>query len=76
MRSSFGSSDFCHALRRLALETGAAEPMVNPSSPLPGEAASGHGRGNRGVRDRGRERKVGRKLTPGEVELAVAMVQV
>lgn len=87
MRSSFGPSDFCHALRRLALETGAAEPVVNPSPPSPGEAAvgrvySGQGRGKGGDRrvwNRGRDRKVekvAQQLTPAEVELAVAMVQV
>lgn len=30
VRPSFGPSDFCHALRRLAVETGAAEPAVSP----------------------------------------------
>ncbi|CAN0549229.1 unnamed protein product, partial [Ectocarpus sp. 12 AP-2014] len=39
VRPSFGPSDFCHALRRLAVETGAAEPLVSTAPPATGAAA-------------------------------------
>ncbi|CAN0259506.1 unnamed protein product, partial [Ectocarpus sp. 4 AP-2014] len=39
VRPSFGPSDFCHALRRLAVETGAAEPLVTTAPPAAGAAA-------------------------------------
>ena len=95
VRPSFGPSDFCHALRRLAVESGAAEPVVTPSatssSSSGGQSRVGGGSGGtrrgmlEGLAARGgveEARKSGkrvgtpRQLTPAEVELAVAMVQV
>lgn len=101
VRSSFGPSDFCHALRRLAVETGAADPAVPPASAavagnnLSGnQAAKGGGgmveslvalagyrkggaEGDGGGEDGGEGRvRVARELSPAQVELAVAMVQV
>ncbi|CAM9133150.1 unnamed protein product, partial [Laminaria digitata] len=103
VRSSFGPSDFCHALRRLAVETGAADPAVSPASAVAADnnltgsqvtkggggtvkslvALAGYGKGEMegegagggGGGGAGRVR-VARELSPAQVELAVAMVQV
>lgn len=107
VRPSFGPSDFCHALRRLAVETGAAEPAVAPVAAAVGDSrrsgggggggmveslvalAGFKGQGAEGMDGRGGVRvdgssgggsgggeRVARELSPAQVELAVAMVQV
>ena len=102
VRPSFGPSDFCHALRRLAVETGAAEPAVAPvaaGAVVESRRGSGGGGGmveslvalagfkGQGAEDRdgrgggradgsGGGERVARELSPAQVELAVAMVQV
>lgn len=99
MRSSFGPSDFCHALRRLAVETGAADPAVSPASVAVTErnltstqkggggmvgslvALAGYGKGEAeggggGAGGDGGSVRIARELSPAQVELAVAMVQV
>lgn len=107
VRPSFGPSDFCHALRRLAIETGAVQSVVTPALAVAAAveegnggqarkggggmvgslvALAGYGLGGRGGRargggrakdnDEGGEEKVVRELSPAQVELAVAMVQV
>lgn len=101
VRPSFGPSDFCHALRRLAVETGAAEPAVAPVATAAVAAAvenrrdTGGGGGGMveslvalaGFKGQSAEEKdgggggdaaerVARELSPAQVELAVAMVQV
>lgn len=107
VRPSFGPSDFCHALRRLAVETGAAEPAVaSVAATSINESRRGGGGGGGGMVEslvalarfkgqgaddmdgRGGVRvdgssggsgggeRVARELSPAQVELAVAMVQV
>lgn len=104
VRPSFGPSDFCHALRRLAVETGAAQPVTSPAAAssalverksaaggvvgsLAALAGYGGGAGGGGGAGAGAGAgveagdgatgvRVGRELTPAQVELAVAMVQV
>lgn len=84
VRPSFGPSDFCHALRRLAVETGAAEPGTVPVQTSEGGgmvasllAMAGSGRsGDNTAGGAGAGSRVARPLSPAQVDLAVAMVQV